>query len=167
MMSEQTFPIKAGTCTITDTAIVLVRSGWRGALAQMLFGNDIKRVRFLYGGIGGFSLLVGIAALVLQGEAFELAAVVPPIFIGLIFLRTALRSNDISVATNVPREAIEAIEVHPPRPGRSRGLFVVHFKEAGEAKRRLIILRRGTESFEDARAVMRDQGLIDAPAPDG
>ena len=164
-MSEQTFPIKAGTCTITDTSIVLARSGWRGALAQMLFGDDIKRVRYLYGGIGGASLAVGIAALVLQGEAFEFAAVVPPIFIGLIFLRTALRSNDLSVATNVPREAIEAIEVQPPRPGRSRGLFVVHFTQDGEAKRRLIILRPGVKSFEGARTVMHDQGLIDAPAP--
>ena len=162
-MSEQAFPIKAGTCTITDTAIVLVRSGWRGAFAQILLGSDIKRVRFLYGGIGACSLLVGIAALVLQGEAFEFAAVVPPIFIGLIFLRTALRSNDISAATNLPREAIETIEAQPPRPGRRRGLFVVHFKEDGKAKRRLIILRPGTESFEGARAVMREQGLIDAP----
>ena len=164
-MGERTFPTKGGSCTLTDTAVVLVRSGWRGALAQMLFGKDIKRVRFLYGGIGACSLLLGIAALVLQGEAFEFAAVVPPTFIGLIFLRTALRSNDLSIATHVPREAIEAIEVQPPRPGRTRGLFVIHFKEDGKAKRRLIILRRGTKRFEDARAVMHDQGLIDAPAP--
>ena len=73
------------------------------------------------------------------------------------------RSRGLSAAPVLVRSEITRIEARAPSPPFTRGHFIVHFTQQGQALRRLVILPGTLEggSAEYARAVelLRREGL--------
>ncbi len=159
-MPSTSFRTKTGTCEITDDAIVLTREGARGALAEAVIGQSVKRALIRYGVIALLLTALAVHAMMngqLPFGVFQLA-------FALYIVVGILRSRGVSAQPEVPRAAIQRIRAHRPIPLLTRGYFDVSFNDGDQLRRRLIILpgyfAGGSDEFEKAVAVLGDVGLL-------
>ena len=147
--------------------IVIRREGTAGGLAILLAGNSITRVLFVYGimavSLIGLAIYLAVSGhFLLTGLALVWAAVI---------LRGVVRSRHFSAIAEIPRNAIESIEVHEPRLA-TRGYFLVYFRLGDAVKKRIIMLpgsmSGGSAEFQHALVVLQNHGLIgdDRGAPE-
>ena len=145
---------------MTADRIVLRREGASGGLATVVVGNSIWRILFVYG-LMALSL-VGFAVYLAAMGRFVLAVL--PLVVAALLLRNVIKSRHFSAAPEILRDAIDNIEVHEPRPGATRGYFLVHFRIGDSLKKRIIMLpgsmSGGNEEFRHALEVLRNHGLI-------
>jgi hypothetical protein len=109
MNSEaKTFRTKTGRREFTRETIRLVRTGFRGWLAQRLHGDRFP--------------------------------------------------------SEVSRKHITRVEAHPPVTGITRGYFWIHYQDAGEIKKRIIILpgslSGGALEYEKAKRIFELEGMM-------
>jgi hypothetical protein len=162
--TERTFPTKTGSCTITDDAIVLSRSGARGAAADVVVGRTVGPLLLRYAGVGLLLLLLAVNALRNTSTLLGLVYLAMSAF----FLVGVARSWNNSAAPVIPRAAIRSITAHPPRPLLTRGYFSVRFAEGDRDRRRLIMLpsrvRDARAQFDEVVRLMNESGLVVAAA---
>jgi hypothetical protein len=158
--STRTFRTKTGTCTITDSEIVLSREGVRGSVAEVTIGSSVPRLLLKYVVLAGILGYQAASALE-EGALFTGYA-----FAGLaaFVLISAARSWDCSAAPRISRSSIRRVEARKPMPPLTRGYFVVHFMDGMKRRRRLIMLpgalSGGRGEFEHAVRIMREAGLL-------
>jgi hypothetical protein len=155
------FRTKTGTCTITADRIVLGREGLRGVAAQAWVGeSSVGRPLMVYGALAALLALYGLR-LVTQ---HQLAVGALLCIVALLLARAIVQSRGLSATPEIPRASIQRIEANRPRPLLTRGYFVVHFTEASQARKRLIILpgslSGGKAEFEYACAVLKQYELL-------
>jgi len=165
-MTDSTFRTKTGTCCILPDRILIRREGVSGFLANMISGNSVIRTLFV-NSIISLSLVCLAGYLVVNGQ---ISIAILPFVIALFLLYGTIKSRDFSAIPEIPRDAIETIEAHEPRPGATRGYFLVHFRLGESVKKRIIILpgsmSGGSTEFKRALDLLRNHGLInDATTP--
>lgn len=140
--------------------IVLRREDVSGNLAATVFGSSVVRVLLIYG-ILSLSFIGFAICFAFNGQIW--LAILPFLF-SFVLLRGILKSRHFSAIPEIPRDAIETIEIHEPCPGATRGYFLVHFRLGGTLKKRIIMLpgtmSGGTDEFKHALDVLRNHGLI-------
>ena len=159
-MEERSFRTKTGRCELHDDRLVLERSGARGALAGAIFGSSVIRARVFYGVlVVVLVLLAGID--LIQGEPGQAAIfLLLAVFLG----RGILKTRGLSATPVVMRAAIKRIEGRPPVAPVTRGYFIVHFEENGQALRRVVllpgVLDGGGAEYTRAVELFRREGLV-------
>jgi len=158
------FRTNTGVCRITDRRLELERTGWRGWIASVLFGDSISRAVawYLVAGIG--LLLWGLYDLAVLGTHLGWL----PLTFGAVALANVAMSRDASAAMEIPRDSIERIVAEPPGFPLQRGHFMVHFRRKGEQRRRVIMmpaaLTGADDEFREARRLLQQEGLPLEPA---
>jgi len=130
------FRTKTGKCIITSDEITLERSGLRGRLASLLFGDNRRRHLVVYLIVGACLLACGIGLLFSNSPA----AAIPLLILGMLCFLNLRLSRNLSAASVIRRDNIVKIEPHAPKAGLARGYFVVHYRDNEQDKKRLIIL---------------------------
>lgn len=158
--TELTFRTKTGTCTIAGDRILLERRGARGRVARALFGSSIRRARALYLLLAG-GLAVA-AVLAFRAESTGSGSFLTVFAISLA--GNVVMSRGLSASADISRADVLRVDAFPPRPPLTRGRFVVHFREDGKDRRRLILLpgslSGGGAEYERAVALLRGEGLL-------
>ena len=154
------FRTKTGRCIITEDAIELERSGLRGRLASLLFGDNLRRHLVPFKVAGVLLLFCGAGLLFSNRQGIAIYLLI----LGAICLLNVRLSRNLSVASFIKRDAIFKIEPHEPKAGLARGYFVVYYKDNGQEKKRLIILpgsiEGGAIEYQLALATFRATGVI-------
>jgi hypothetical protein len=155
------FRTKTGTCIITAERLVLEREGVAGTAAGALVGGSVNRILVIYVVLTVVLAVLGLKHL-LEGDV-----TMGGVLCGFALYLTVgvLRSRGLSATPEIRLSSIERIEPCKPRPPLTRGYFVVHFRENGVPRRRLVLLpgslSGGGREFEHARRVLERAGLLD------
>jgi hypothetical protein len=157
------FRTKTGTCIISADRLVLQREGARGAAAEVLVGGSVGRVLVIYVIVAVVLGVLGVKGL-LEGDV-----TMGGVLCGFALYLTVgvLRSRGLSATPEIPLASIERIEACAPRPPLTRGYFVVHFRENGVPRKRLVMLpgslSGGAQEFDRAQRVLERAGLLGSP----
>lgn len=158
-MSGGSFRTKAGRCHIEGDRLRLERTGWRGALSDVVYGNTMLQARLVYGGV---AVACGIGVLYQVRAGSWPSAFVLALLAGLA-IRTLIRSRGVSAAPSVPRSAITRIEGRAARSGLTRAMLIVRFEQDGRALERFIMLpgsmADGSGEYQRAVGLLREAGL--------
>jgi len=162
--NSRSFQTKSGTCSITDEDIVLVRTGIRGAIGNILFGHSIMRIRIILGGASIYFLATALYPLLATNKKPDVLLFLFLLLLAFVFFRALLRTRGLSVNPILKRSAITEITCFPPVSGFRRGAFIVHFKENGEPVHRYIIMpglaQNGAAIWARANEIMKAENLI-------
>lgn len=159
-----TFPTSTGVCRVTDDRIELERTGWKGRVASLFVGDSISRavVWYLVAGLG--LVAWGLYDLLVVGTYLGWL----PLTFGAVALVNVGLSRDASAATEISRDAIDRIVPEPPVPLLRRGHFMVHFRDDGERRRRVIMMPGlfggGRDAYREASELFDAEGLLEDPS---
>jgi chloramphenicol 3-O-phosphotransferase len=157
-LREYTFRTKTGICILTHEKLVLKREGTRGKIAQLVYGNSIRRALAVYVGIGTAAMAIGVWAFVnvrfIEGFFF--------FTLGVICIVNVIVSRNNSTTNTIEHSTVQRVVVKLPHPPFTRGVLVVHFMDNGQKRKRMIALpgsmSDGKEEFKRALLVMRETG---------
>jgi hypothetical protein len=143
------FRTTSGICAITSEQISFSRAdplsprgSSRATLVSVLFAS-------LLFGFGIF--------LFLHGDTMMGAILV---ILGLGLRWQQVRGSSVTVAPNIPRQAVRKVEARAPLPPLIRGDFVVWYEVDGRLIRQRIIVQGGKDEYLRAVEAMRAAGLL-------
>ncbi len=156
----RTFRTKTGTCTITETEILLTREGVRGGVSQAIYGDSIIRALVVRSVLGIGALAYG-ASLLASANHFRGSLFC---VLGVFCFWNVIVNRKYSAAPVIEHSSIRDVQAHAPRPPMTRGYFTVYFGEQGRERKRLIMLASSVDGggVEYLRAVtlMQKAGLL-------
>ena len=157
-LGEHRFRTKTGVCILTSDKLVLEREGASGQVAEVVCGNQIRRALVIYIGLGALAIAIGVWALVNVRfiEGFFLCV------IGLVCIGNVIVSRNNSATNMIERSTVQRVVAKSPHPPFTRGVFVVHFVENGQKRKRMIMLpgslSSGKKEFKRALSAMQETG---------
>ena len=153
-MEDSTFRTKTGICRVTDTQVIVSRSGTRGWLARVVVGSSITRILAIY-------TMLSLSALAFAAWLITLGQYLPTVLlvaVSLVLLRGVIRSRAFSATPVIEREEITSVESHPPKSGAVRGHLIIHFRREDRDLKRIIILpgvlENGGSEYERASRIL-------------
>ncbi len=153
------FRTKTGTCQITPDQIILTRTGMRGQVAALIFGNSIQRVVVIYGVL---ALLAFIFTLIAIVERDPMGTILYGV-LALVCVWSILDAQRKSASPVIDRKSIRRVRAHPPHVPVTRGYFTVEYEDKGQTRERSIILpgalEDGKGEFQRALDLLRRAGI--------
>jgi hypothetical protein len=155
------FKTKTGICEINTEKLALTRNGFRGSLANKIYGNKPIRNLLLYLGLFIILLSLGIYNILVKDYIFGFLS----ILVSLYFVYSIFRNRSNSATPIIELKNIISIKSHTPKPPLIRGYFIVSFNETGVKKNRVIImpgsLENGSSEFEKAVKIFKELSIGD------
>ena len=160
MENEKKFKTKTGFCHILPEKIVLTRGGFRGDLAKVTVGNNIRKILTIYSIMAPAFLFLSFKAFTTGNTIFSIIWAI----LGIYLIYGILISLNNSATPVIDRTKIKDIKFKKGIKGLTRSRFEVIFEDNGKIKKRLIIfpgiLAGGDKETKVALHIMEEENLL-------